>query len=1150
MLPENAFSTALVVFFIVLTGLSSKAQQPGDTLVVSTFNYESQTRDTVIDFPDNPALTFERIMMRYNMRCKDGLVSPPVAGQTNKGCGEWDYSNNTFIYDSSRIDSVVRFQSSPFIPGFSGSEFPYLTSPTFSIYQQSQIATSVDQIISETEHQIGPGSLSSALVFPVDAPSAQARYLYIADDLGAAGLGAGEIDGLLLQIAAGLSEVSAMRIRIKGTNLVAIDGIGSEPDGWTQVYFKTTQLTPGPQRFQFSEPFVWDGASNILLELSYTERKNPQPPVEWLADQTPHPTGAVVSSDRYLLLNRNNYVETPSYTGISGGQGRTIEAWIKTTEVNGEIVSWGADRSGEKWVIRLNDDGTLRLEVNGGHVRGTTMLNDDAWHHVAVVFEGNTLQGALLYVDGQLEDLAATSAHPVNTAAELPVRISRGVNNRYWNGSIDEVRIWSVVIDPITLQHWRYREVTTAHPNYAALEMHYSFDESAGLAVTDHSPNGRDGAIQNFYDYREAYSGVEMFKGFRPIILRPAVTFLTGDYDLQTDTLLVNDSVPHPPVQVIDYTIVPKPGTLMNDEILPADGGDYWGIRDIETYSPDGVLIASETPSPDGSLNIGEVNWYQRFPARFEIMSFVTPYGINLDLGPEGKTWTFDVSDFAPVLKGEKRMQMTFGGQWQEEMDVQFLFIVGTPPRDVRNIQHIWRTSGNETYANIVSDRVFEPRTLQLDPQAASFKLTSAISGHGQEGEFIPREHYIDLNGGDDEFVWTVWKECAENPVYPQGGTWIYDRAGWCPGMATDKQEWDLAPYANPGDNLTIDYGLYTASGDSRYIVNNQLVTYGPPNFARDAAVVDIIKPTGQIAWGRLNPVCNQPSVIIRNTGITPLTELTITYAVNNAATPQVYTWSGSLEFMESEEVLLPASESLWASLQPAGNTFSVEISQPNGQQDEYALNNRIKSSFEIADELPNHFFIWFGTNGAASETSYEVVDADGMTIFSRDNLSNSTVYRDTLLLDQGCYSFRVYDADDDGISFFANNDGNGFIRFREVGGGIIASFESDFGSGLEYNFTVDALVGTGNLAPNPGYALNLSPNPATDHATVHVEGVSGQVSILLMTPEGRELWSDTFRPIASEIRYELDLSQLPSGLYFVQVKSADGIRSRQLVKH
>jgi hypothetical protein len=38
---------------------------------------------------------------------KDGLVSPPVSGQTNLGCGEWDFSNNTYITWAAQKGGVV-----------------------------------------------------------------------------------------------------------------------------------------------------------------------------------------------------------------------------------------------------------------------------------------------------------------------------------------------------------------------------------------------------------------------------------------------------------------------------------------------------------------------------------------------------------------------------------------------------------------------------------------------------------------------------------------------------------------------------------------------------------------------------------------------------------------------------------------------------------------------------------------------------------------------------------------------------------------------------------------------------------------------------------------------------------------------------------
>ena len=114
------------VFTLILSMLSVVlfAQSIGDTIIIPTYNYTQThgwpwcgfSRDTMIDFPDDPDVNYEKIIMAYNMRCRDGLVSNH--SYPNQGCGEWDYSCNTYIHDSSRVDSVLSFTNSHYISSF------------------------------------------------------------------------------------------------------------------------------------------------------------------------------------------------------------------------------------------------------------------------------------------------------------------------------------------------------------------------------------------------------------------------------------------------------------------------------------------------------------------------------------------------------------------------------------------------------------------------------------------------------------------------------------------------------------------------------------------------------------------------------------------------------------------------------------------------------------------------------------------------------------------------------------------------------------------------------------------------------------------------------------------------------------------------
>lgn len=81
-------------------------------------------------------------------------------------------------------------------------------------------------------------------------------------------------------------------------------------------------------------------------------------------------------NEKDLLFANNNYVETNSYKCVGGTQSRTIEAWIKTSNGEGEICSWGRDFTGEKWVFRLTA-GRLRVEISGAGFVGNTYVNDN-----------------------------------------------------------------------------------------------------------------------------------------------------------------------------------------------------------------------------------------------------------------------------------------------------------------------------------------------------------------------------------------------------------------------------------------------------------------------------------------------------------------------------------------------------------------------------------------------------------------------------------------------------------------------------------------------------------------------------------------------------------------------------------------------------
>lgn len=144
----------------------------------------------------------------------------------------------------------------------------------------------------------------------------------------------------------------------------------------------------------------------------------------------------------------DDYVEPSGFMGIPGGAGRTCSAWIKTTKAGCEILGWGSLQTGRKWVLRVDDAGTLRAEVWGGYVRGTKVINDGTWHHVAVTFFSDgtpNIAETLLYVDGAADPVALSSACAVDTdyVHTLSIGSFRGPVMSFYDGIMDDVRIYA-----------------------------------------------------------------------------------------------------------------------------------------------------------------------------------------------------------------------------------------------------------------------------------------------------------------------------------------------------------------------------------------------------------------------------------------------------------------------------------------------------------------------------------------------------------------------------------------------------------------------------------------------------------------------------------------------------------------------------------
>ena len=146
------------------------------------------------------------------------------------------------------------------------------------------------------------------------------------------------------------------------------------------------------------------------------------------------------------------------FTPVTGSAPRSLAAWIRypaqsDTELDA-IFSYGANTTSNRWTVRIgstsgSDLNKLRLEVSGGGIFGNTDLNDNQWHHIAVVQSGPTLGDVTLYLDGfpQTPGFNGTGASlAINSIAnpgqEAAIGSSRHAINYNFKGAIDDVRFY------------------------------------------------------------------------------------------------------------------------------------------------------------------------------------------------------------------------------------------------------------------------------------------------------------------------------------------------------------------------------------------------------------------------------------------------------------------------------------------------------------------------------------------------------------------------------------------------------------------------------------------------------------------------------------------------------------------------------------
>lgn len=191
---------------------------------------------------------------------------------------------------------------------------------------------------------------------------------------------------------------------------------------------------------------------------------------------------------------KNSFLQIPDSSSLQVSR-YTVECWIKPQKP----AAWAGivGKPGRNFNIWLSTDGYIhhRFKVGNNNNLGAPNTPNGSikwgeWNHVAITNDGKT---AKTYING----LQAASGPSGGTPAisKNSIIIGRSLddkNSSYFNGNIDEIRIWSNARSIDLIQADMHRSLIGNEPG---LSGYWKMNKGFGKRLTDFAGNGNDGAI-------------------------------------------------------------------------------------------------------------------------------------------------------------------------------------------------------------------------------------------------------------------------------------------------------------------------------------------------------------------------------------------------------------------------------------------------------------------------------------------------------------------------------------------------------------------------------------------------------------------------------------------------------------------------------
>ena len=510
-------------------------------------------------------------------------------------------------------------------------------------------------------------------------------------------------------------------------------------------------------------------------------------------------------------------------------EGLTLEVWINAEQWAGSI--WGAcliSKQGTNpdkgYALTVGENG--RIEFNHSMneswkaVQTTPILGLNTWYHIAGVYDRTTMK---LYVNGILQaSTDATGTLTPGTGVVMNLGDNPTWPGRFFNGKMDEVRIWNVARTETEI---RDNMITELNGNEAGLVAYWNMNDGTGTTLTDATDNANNGTLLNFDEtawvdgFVPPGADLGLLGVASPSFVGTGFTseefvsldvknFSTSDVSEFEMSYKINDgetvttSISTPlaafssdvfifptavdlseftEVVVKAWVTIPEDGNTENDTITTTITRStsvalYDGVQhnfssagqthfntlylpeDLTNYS--NITLTLDLRCPSGGCD----PWDQ--PGMLYIQKDGMAYEIIRYVTPYGKAcggWSYDLTDFKPLLQGktvfESIIRVWGASGWLVDMNLEFT--QGEPAYFVTKLDPLWN-SEYSLYGDPGISYDFPEVTLPVLPETDADKVRMTVSGHGQ-GNTNNAAEFSEFThhiwvDGEETFPMHLWK--------------------------------------------------------------------------------------------------------------------------------------------------------------------------------------------------------------------------------------------------------------------------------------------------------------------------------------------------------------------------------------------------------